>query len=642
MKTENTKDPATDQAASSDSSDEYYEVERILDEKDQDGQMCYKIRWVNYGPEFDSLEPVSAIAHCHDIIAQWEREKEARAAKLTQQSIAIAFPMTHSLDRKRSRSVQSGDDLRSATGSASGRRRKKSKTVKSKSPSKRQKEVDDDNDDDESEASKGTHDSYMDELKSKNEGTYRWRDVRPAQLSSDSDAEGDSEYASLKEQERQRRKSKRKLVTPTTKDTKTPTAAKKNPPPKPKSSTNSPIAPHFPFGSRSMNSIKPARRKTGEAVNSLQPDERRQKLLNMSYRNNIKRKQRQEPPPDASAIAVFRPDAVLTSGARSMKSGRGYEKAVGDIDTAISISQSATSAPLSADSVEPKSAITEKSAESPTPRRRRSSVSDAISQALKFRDENKPEAVDVSPVIQSPVSPVNTFSETVAEGTGTQALAEARLKNAHAPMLSPTRRASYSAESSRPPQRPPPLRSDSTGNVNVPLRIIAASDTFQTPEIDILPTLSEDDSRTWTGELLYSKERSSLGQIRLLIPQSSIRIKQLPKLGSSICLSKMLSVEYLSRKWFSKTAHPSKKPECLLVEFESKEAQKRIVDALRNTDSAGLVCEETFTLLFFFKHNDRLRMLFNGDASSGPIGVALLDGVNIEATEFPVSEADEV
>ena len=35
-------------------------------------------------------------------------------------------------------------------------------------------------------------------------------------------------------------------------------------------------------------------------------------------------------------------------------------------------------------------------------------------------------------------------------------------------------------------------------------------------------------------------------------------------------------------------------------------------------------------------------MLFNGDASSGPIGVALLDGVKIEATEFPVSEADEV
>src|SRR5438105_14703679 len=119
-----------------------------------------------------------------------------------------------------------------------------------------------------------------------------------------------------------------------------------------------------------------------------------------------------------------------------MKSGRGYEKAIGDIDTAISISQPVTSAPLSADSVEPKSATTEKRAESPTPRRRRSSVSDAISQALKFRDENKPESVNVSPVIQSPLSPVNAMVETVAEGTDTQALAEAWLKNARPPMLS--------------------------------------------------------------------------------------------------------------------------------------------------------------------------------------------------------------
>ena len=636
MGTENTKDPATDQATSSNSDEEYFEVERILDEKDEGGQLYYKIRWTNYGPEYDTLEPASAIAHCQDIIAQWEQEKAARAAKRAQQSIAITVPVTHSLDRKRSRSVQSVDDSRSVMGSARGRSRKKQKTVKSKSPPKQPKEVN--SEDDESEASKGTDDSFMNELKSKNEGTYRWRDVKQGQLSSGSDVEGDSEYASLKEQERQRRKSKRKPESPTS-DTKTSTAAKKIPPPKAKSSANSPIAPHFPFGSRSINSIKPARRKPGEAVNSLPPEERRQKLLTMSHRNSIKKKQRQEPPPNPNAIAMFRPDAVLTSGARSMKSGRGYEKAIGDVDTAISISQPSTSAPLSADSVESKSTITEKRAESPAPRRRRSSVSDAISQALKFRDENKPESADVSPVVQSPLSPVNPLVETVAEDADTQALAEAWLKNAHPPMLSPRRRASYSAESSRP-QRSPPRR-NSTINVNVP-SIIAASDPFQPPEINIPPTLSEDDSRTWTGEILYSKERSSLGSIRLLIPQSSKRIKQLPKLGTSVWLSKMISAEYLSRKWLSKTAHPTKKPECLLVEFESKEAQKSIVDALRNTDSAGLVCEETFTLLFFFKHNDRLRMLFNGDASSGPIGVALLDGVKIEATEFPVSEADEV
>jgi hypothetical protein len=631
MGTENTKESAAGQDAGSNSDDEYFEVERILDEIEQDGELFFKIRWVNYGPQYDSIEPASAIVHCHDIIADWEREKKIRAARLAKQGIVIASPVTHSLDRKRSRSIQSGDESRSAAGSVSGRSKKKQKTTQSKSSSKRKKEVV--VDDDGSEASKGTDDSFMNELKSKNEGTYRWDDVRRRQVSSDSEAEGDSEYISLKEQERQRRKSKRKPPSPTTtKDTKTRTVAKKSPPPKRKSGTDSPIAPHFPFGSRSMNSIKPARRKPGESVNSLQPDDRRQRLLTMSHRNNIKKKQRQEPPPNVSAIAVFRPDAVLTAGARTMKSGRGYEKAIGDIDTAISIS----SVP-----VEPKSAMTEKSTESETPRRRMSSVSDAISHALKFRDEKKSETVDVSPLIQSPLSPINAFSEAVEEDQGTQALADAWLKNAPVLVRSPPRRASHAAESSRPPQRPPPSRHDSTGSVNVP-RIIPSADAFQPPEIDILPLLSEDDSRTWTGELLYSKERASLGPIRLLIPQSSIRIKQLPKLGSSISLSKMLSAEYLSRKWFSKTAHPTKKPECLLVEFQTKEAQKSLVDALRNTDSAGLVCEETFTLLFFFKHNERLRMLFNGDASSGPIGVALLDGVKIEANEFPASEADEV
>jgi hypothetical protein len=146
----------------------------------------------------------------------------------------------------------------------------------------------------------------------------------------------------------------------------------------------------------------------------------------------------------------------------------------------------------------------------------------------------------------------------------------------------------------------------------------------------------------WTGELLLSKENSSLGTIRLAIPQSSLKIEHLPAFSKpSICLRKMLSVQYLNKKWFSATAHPSKKPDCLQVHFQNRDAEKTLVDALRATDSAGLVLEETFTLLFFFKQNDRLRNLFNNDSASN-VGVALLPGLNLTDMEAPVHPAAEV
>ena len=579
-----------------------------------------------------------------------KRKREPREEVL-QSQVAESYLC---LERKRSRSVRSDNESVSGKGSITGRKRKKSKTERSNASSKRQPVVEPD--DEESDASGGTDDSYMNELKSKNDGTYPWEDVRRQredarrqrgdeprrQVSSNDSMEEDSqnEYASLKEEERQRRKSKRKLESPT-KGSKKHIPAKNNPPAKKStSSTSAPMAPHFPFGSRSMNSIKPARRKPVDSVNTHQPDERfKNRPLSLSHRNNIKKRQGQEPPPDATAISVFRPDAVLTNAARTMKSGRGYEKAIGDIDTAISISQASGFGDQKTEP--PKPVIAEKAPESPKQRSRKSSVTDAISNALKFRDNNRSKTVDTSPVIRSPVSPVRTFPEPIEEEPDTNASANAQPNNAPVPARSPIRRTSYSADSSKlPEQQLPPPRKNS-GSYIIP-RIIPTSDIVQPPQSDILPTLAEDASRTWTGELLFSKELASLGQVRLFIPQSSIRIKQLPKLGSSIWLTKMLSAQYLSTRWFSKTAHPNKKPECLLVEFLNKDAEKTLVDALRNTDSAGLVCEETFTLLFFFKHNERLRMLFNGNASSGPVGVALLDGVNIEAPAAQVSKADEV
>jgi hypothetical protein len=165
--------------------------------------------------------------------------------------------------------------------------------------------------------------------------------------------------------------------------------------------------------------------------------------------------------------------------------------------------------------------------------------------------------------------------------------------------------------------------------------------------VNIVKRLNEDPGprRMWTGELVYSKKQAPLGQIRLHIPQSSTRITKLPVFSSErLCIAKMISSQYLNKRWFSPTANPSKKPECLLVEFLDKDAQKTLVHALRITDSAGLVFEETCTLLFFFKPNERVRILFNGDGSiaQNPIGVALLDPIKLPATSSQIYPGDEV
>jgi hypothetical protein len=150
-------------------------------------------------------------------------------------------------------------------------------------------------------------------------------------------------------------------------------------------------------------------------------------------------------------------------------------------------------------------------------------------------------------------------------------------------------------------------------------------------------------SRTWEGELFYGKIPKSLGMIRLLIPQSSFRMERLPTFsGPSICLSKMLSAHCITTKMFPKTPLPGAKHECLLVEFTERESQSLLVDMFRRMDSAGMVFEETCTLLFFFRPNERLRNLFNSDASTAPITVAVLPPMHVMDLESNVSNADKV
>jgi ectoine hydroxylase-related dioxygenase (phytanoyl-CoA dioxygenase family) len=58
----------------------YFVVEKILDEKwdEVEKQLYYKIRWSGYDSDQDTLEPATQLAHCADILAEWEATKKAR------------------------------------------------------------------------------------------------------------------------------------------------------------------------------------------------------------------------------------------------------------------------------------------------------------------------------------------------------------------------------------------------------------------------------------------------------------------------------------------------------------------------------------------------------------------------------------
>lgn len=490
----------------------------------------------------------------------------------------------------------------------------------------------------ESDVSKGTDDSFMNELRSKNEGTYKWEDVKKHRSATIDDGTSDDDelYMSLKEKERQRRQAKRKASSP---------AAKAKLPSKgPKSPSKPPPAPHFPFASHPLTAIKPAKRKPGQNTPSLRTDDRRRPMT-LSHLNNIRKKQAQEPPPDTSAIAVFRPDAVFTSAARTMRSGRGFQNAIGDIDTAISISQTKDVLPPP----ERRPSISEiKQLPHPQSKPRetasRPSVTDALARASRIRDEANPpprtREETMSSLTSRPRSPIrspvksptklSTPSTASPMDIDTAALTKAWFEPRHLPSqdLPPPRKKSIPGRDSYRPA-PPVARLDHGDNRNYlnEMPTIAPS---EPPTIDSVPQLNEDSGRTWTGELVYSDKRTSFGQIRLFIPQSSTRIDKLPVFsGTRLHLSKIISAQYLNQRWLSPAAHPSKKPECLHVEFQSKDKQKALIEALRWTDSAGLVFEESCTLCFFFKPNERIRALFSGDGSSNPVGVALLDPIKL-------------
>ncbi|XP_054001737.1 histone-lysine N-methyltransferase SUV39H2 [Hylaeus anthracinus] len=59
----------------SSSGNDLWEVEKILGKKEKDGMINYLIKWKNWGPEYNSWEPMSNLVHCTDILEDFERER---------------------------------------------------------------------------------------------------------------------------------------------------------------------------------------------------------------------------------------------------------------------------------------------------------------------------------------------------------------------------------------------------------------------------------------------------------------------------------------------------------------------------------------------------------------------------------------
>jgi len=398
----------------------------------------------------------------------------------------------------------------------------------------------------------------------------------------------------------------------------------------------------------SVNSLKLSKRKPG-AVQTIpaSADERRRKSVSLSRQNAWKKKSREEPAPDAGAITMFRPGDVLTAAGRTMNSGRGVDKSVGDIDAAISLAREQISP-----NIERRMSLGEKSPMEPSKQpysSGRKSVTEDLTNASKTLNESSPppnhesrqvEDIDtdgIETVWRGP-SPVSSSATLPAQPPASIALSASsatRLPPPHRIQNDITRQ--NASGDSAPAGRPPP-----------PSRLSSLT-TPRTPSDDgnsttnSLPTLMEDSGRTWTGELLYSTELKSLGSIRLHIPESSTRIKRVPKFSKTVlCLQKLLTIQYITRKWLSTSAHPTNKPECLSVQFQNSQSQSTLVEILKRTESVGLVIDEACTLLFFLKYNDRLRRLFIGDGTSEPIGVALLQPLELPNSLNDNSPADEV
>lgn len=454
----------------------------------------------------------------------------------------------------------------------------------------------------------------MSELKAKHEGTYAWKEgSRIASSSGDSDGES---HASFTERERARRKKSKTTIARSP-----PRRFKSPPPPGRRPSQSQSLAPRGPTAAPVLPILsKPASKPVYMLKRSKRPREPEAsrpapmkpnvertvpKPLSLSRQNAWRKKRQEEPAPDVNALPVFRPADVLTAAGKSMRSGLGVQHAVGNIDTAISMVH---------EQIQPTSAVSEgfprEYSPRPSSRERRKSV------------QSDPRMEDVTSKLSDAEITSFWFNSSTQRPPETSA--------SHLPPVSSAvnalpRSRTVSGDTAVPRKYPPPVRRLSASSAS--RNVEATSATSQSPS-KILPT---PETRTWTGELVYSSEREPLGGIRLNVPEASTRILRVPKFsGETLHLEKLVPIHFIVNKWLSPEVHRTRKPVCLAIHFINNDSEIKLADILQRTQSVGLVLEQTCTIVFFNKLNERSRSLFalDGVSNSGAIGVAILQPLN--------------
>ena len=56
-----------------------FEVEEVLDRRQEKGQLYYLIKWKNFDSSANSWEPINNLIHCREIIKEFEQRKKAES-----------------------------------------------------------------------------------------------------------------------------------------------------------------------------------------------------------------------------------------------------------------------------------------------------------------------------------------------------------------------------------------------------------------------------------------------------------------------------------------------------------------------------------------------------------------------------------
>ncbi|XP_053733417.1 M-phase phosphoprotein 8 isoform X6 [Synchiropus splendidus] len=73
--------------------EDVYEVERIIDMRDEEGEVLYRVRWKNYCSDDDTWEPEAHLEDCHEVLLAFKKTMSELKAKKEEDKPAEAVPV---------------------------------------------------------------------------------------------------------------------------------------------------------------------------------------------------------------------------------------------------------------------------------------------------------------------------------------------------------------------------------------------------------------------------------------------------------------------------------------------------------------------------------------------------------------------